>query len=218
MSRDLSTDAVTELDSAHVRPVMFASLDFDSGTLYLHDAIGTYTWGGHDWVGLGDFGGVELIEEGEDATPYAVRLRLSGIDTAIAAEALGESYYLRDVVLYVGFLDASNVLVDTPDTIWTGQMDVMDIQAGAESVIMLTCESYLAKLDRINGKLFSDAELKSNHASDTFFEYLPRMQELKLIWAETRAGSMGNDRSIFGRFGPGGLGYLPGRPLKGGIF
>ena len=79
---------------------------------------------------------------------------------------------------------------------------------------MLTCESYLAKLDRINGKLFSDAELKSNYATDTFFEFLPRMQELKLIWAETRAGSMGNDRSIWGRFGPGpGGGYIM-RPLK----
>lgn len=214
MSRDLTSAAITEIGGTHVRPVMFAMLDFDSGTLYLHDGIGTYTWGGHDWVGLGDFGGVELIEEGEDATPYAVRLRLSGIDTAIAAEALGESYYLRDVALYVGFLNASNVLVDTPDTIWTGQMDVMDVQAGAESAILLTCESYLAKLDRIGGRLFSDAELRGTYSTDTFFKYLPRMQELKLIWAETRAGSMGNDRSIWGRFGPGpGGGYIM-RPLK----
>lgn len=216
MSRDITTDAVTAVESAHVRPLMFAMLDFDSGTLYLHDGIGTHTWGGHDWLGLGDFGGVDLIEEGERATPYAVQLRLSGIDSSIATEALGESYYLREVQLYIGFLDAGNVLVDDPDVIWSGRMDVMDIQAGTQSAIILTCESYLARMDRINGNLFSDSELQSNYSGDTFLTYLPRMQELKLIWAETRAGSMGNDRSISGRHG--GIGGIPGgiyigRPL-----
>ena len=191
---------------------MFAELKFDAATLYLHDGIGTHTWGGHDWLGVGDFGSVELIEEGEQATPFAVRLKLSGLDTTIATSALTENYFLRDANLYIGFLDTANVLVDTPDLIWAGQMDVMDVQAGTESAVMLTCESYLAKLDRINGKLFSDAEQKNLYATDSFFTFLPRMQELKLIWAETRAGSMGNDRSIAGRHGWLGGVYI-GRPL-----
>ncbi len=216
MTRTLASAAGTHVDGAHVRPLMFARLEFDAGTLYLHDGIGTVTWGGFPWLGVGDFGSVELIEEGEQASPFAVRLRLSGLDTTIAASALTENYHLRPVDLYIGFMSASNALVATPDLIWSGQMDVMDVQAGAENAVIMTCESYLAKLDRINGKLFTDAEQKNLYATDTFFTYLPRMQDLKLIWAESRAGSMGNDRSVAGRHGgiagiPGGV-YI-GRPL-----
>ena len=169
MSRTLTTAAVTELDGSHVRPLMFCSLDFDSGTLYVHNGLGTYTWGGHDWLGLGDFGGGDLIEEGEQATPYAVRLRLSGLDSTMATEALTGDYHLRDVILYVGFLSSSNALVDTPDLIWSGQMDTIDVVAGAENQILVTCESHLARLDRSNGKLYTDAEQRKAYSADTFF-------------------------------------------------
>lgn len=195
MSRDLTSAAIARIDASHVRVLMFCSLDFDSGTLYVHNGIGTHTWGGHDWLGLGDFGGVDLIEEGEQATPYAVRLRLSGLDSTMASEALTGDYHLREVVLYVGFLDSANVLVDTPDLIWSGQMDTIEVVAGTENVILVTCESYLAKLDRSNGKLFTDAEQRKAYSADTFFKYLPQMQDLRLVWAESRAGQVGKPLS-----------------------
>lgn len=191
MSRSISAAALTQLGLAYVRPRVFCSLDFDSGTMYVHDGVGTYTWGGHDWLGLGDFGGVDLVEEGEQASPFAVRLRLSGLDTTMATEALTGDYHLRAVVLYIGFLDENNELVDDPDLIWSGTADVMDVVAGAQSVISVTCESYLAKLDRTNGKLFTDAEQRKAYSADTFFKYLPQMQELRLVWAESRAGQTG---------------------------
>lgn len=198
MTRDLSAAALTEIAGNHVRVLMFCSLDFDSGTLYVHNGLGTYTWGGHDWLGLGDFGGVDLIEEGEQATPYAVRLRLSGLDSTMATEALTGDYHLREVVLYVGFLSDANALVDDPDLIWSGQMDTIEVVAGAENMILVTCESYLAKLERSNGKLFTDAEQRKAYSADTFFKYLPQMQDLRLVWAESRAGQTG---VVFGQPG-----------------
>ena len=189
--RHLAAAAITEIESAFARPLTFAELALDGGTLYLHNGIGTYTWGGHDWLGVGDFGGVDLIEEGEQASPFAVRLRLSGLDTTLAAEALTGDYHLRDVTLYVGFLDASNVLVDDPDLIWAGQIDTMDVVAGVENMVMVTCESALAKLDRKNGKLYSDAEQRRGYSGDEFFKYLPEMRDLRLVWSETRASTLG---------------------------
>lgn len=189
--RHLSAAADAELDGAFLRPLTFAELALDGGTLYLHNGIGTYTWSGHDWLGVGDFGGVDLIEEGEQASPFAVRLRLSGLDSTIAAEALTGDYHLRDVTLYIGFLGADNALIDDPDLIWSGQIDTMDIVAGAENQVLVTCESYLAKLDRKNGSLYTDADQRRRYSADDFFEYLPEMRDLRLIWAESRASTPG---------------------------
>lgn len=201
MSRDIGTSNSAALDAAHVRPVTFVSLAFDSGTLYLHDNIGLCTWGGHDWQGVGDFGSVDLIEEGEQAAPFAVRLRLSGLDATIVNEALGEDYFLRSVLIYIGFFNSANALIETPSTIWSGQMDTMDVQVGAENVVLLTCESYLARLDRINGKLFTDAEQRIAYSADTFFSYLPKMQEVTFIWGETREPGRRGKNSLWGKHG-----------------
>ena len=209
MARTISAGGITAVNSAHVRPAMFCSLDFDSGTLYVHDGLGTHTWGGHDWLGLGDFGGVDLIEEGEQATPYGVRLRLSGLDATTATEALTGDYHLRAVELYVGFLDAANALVDDPDLVWSGQMDTIDVVTGTENMILVTCESYLAKLERSCGKLFTDAEQRKAYSADTFFKYLPQMQDLRLIWGETRAGQVG---SVFNQSGSVST-FLAGTPF-----
>lgn len=195
MTRSLSSAAVTQLGTSHVRPVQFVSLNFDSGMQRLHDGVGTITWGGNSWFGVGDFGGVDLVEEGEQASPFAIRLRLSLLDATMAAEALTGDYHLRAVTLYIGFLDASNVLVADPDLIWKGTLDVVDVQAGGTNAMYATCESYLARLDRTNGKLFTEAEQKRSYSTDTFFAYVPQMQDLRLIWAESRAGYIGN---VFG--------------------
>ena len=129
----VSAAALAQLSQRYVRPVMFVSLGFDSGTQYLHDAIGPYVWGGQTWQGTGDFGSVEMVEEGQDLSPYGVTLRLSGIDASLATEALTGDYVLSAVALYAGFVDSGNVLVADPDLIWSGTMDTIDVNAGDES-------------------------------------------------------------------------------------
>ena len=77
MSRFSDAPVNTALAAQHVRLVMFAQLEFDTATSRIHNSIGTYTWGGNDWLGVGDFDGVSSIEEGRDVSPYGVTLTLS---------------------------------------------------------------------------------------------------------------------------------------------
>ena len=134
MSRGLSTAVVNALKSDVVRPVTFAKLDFSSSTMYVHDSIGTFTWGGNDWLGVGDFGSVSTIEEGTDISPYSITLELSGLDSTIAniGSAGTEDYYLRDVDIYLGLLDEDEALIEDPNQIWSGFMDVMTLVTGTQ--------------------------------------------------------------------------------------
>lgn len=206
MSRDLSTANATALDSSVIRPVVFVELAFDSptGTLYLHDDIGPITandWNGvsRSWEGLGDFGGINKLEEGKDISPYSVELMLTGIDTDIASQALTDDSVLRNVYILIGFLDGSRALVDDPHPMWSGKVDDLQVAVGSESVIRITCESQLAAFEKNNGRLQNDADHQAEFTGDKFFEYLPQMLDAKFRWGgRTQNFAPGSAGSVAG--------------------
>lgn len=213
MSRGLSTAIVNALKADVVRPVTFAKLSFSSSTLYLHDSIGTFTWGGNDWLGLGDFGSISQIEEGSDISPYNITLTLSGLDSTISdiGSAGTEDYYLRDVDIYLGLLDADEDLIEDPNLIWSGFMDVMTLVTGSDNnSIQLSCESELAKIDRSANLKYTHVQQQrvgdeqSPSVNDKFFEYLHEIEGVKILWKDKNSGNLGIGRSGSGGGGPGG--------------
>jgi len=123
VSRGFPTAVADALSAGHVVLVTFAKLEFPSGTIYVHNSIGTYNWGGQDWLGTGDFGEISQIEEGADVSPYKITLTLSGLDATISGAALNEDYYMHPVSVYLGALDADDVLIADPTVVWEGAMD-----------------------------------------------------------------------------------------------
>lgn len=197
MSRGFSSAINTALQSSTVRLVTFAELDFASGALYVHDGLGTYTWGGNNWLGVGDFGGISSVEEGAEVSPYSLNLTLSGLDAGLVSTALTESYFMRDVNVYLGLLDANDALIETPTQIWSGFMDVMSVTAGASGgdSITLTAESELGRFDRSANLRYTDTMLRKRDSDDKFFEFLKDMEGVKVSWgkktSDNLAGSSG---------------------------
>jgi len=212
MSRDLATATAAQYAGLHVNPIIFVKLEFDTaapnstGTIRLHNGLGTYNWDANDgaglraWQGTGDLGQISAIEEGDEISPYSIQLTLSGIDTSIAAEAARETYYQRPVTLYIGALNASDQLVATPDVIWTGFIDTMDavLGGGNGDSIRLTAESELAMFDRSSNYLYTNSQQQNdspvgpdsqNPQPDTFFTHLQEMEDLTLDWGKRKGGS-----------------------------
>lgn len=186
MSRGFSSAINTALQSSTVRLVTFADLDFASGNLYVHDGLGTYNWGGNDWLGVGDFGGISSVEEGAEVSPYSLNLTLSGLDAGLVATALDENYFMRDVKVYLGLLDENDALIDTPTQIWAGFMDVMSVTAGASGgdSITLTAESELSKFDRSANLRYTHTMLQKRDPNDVFFEFLKDIEGVKINWGK----------------------------------
>jgi hypothetical protein len=188
---------------------MFAELDFSSGTVYVHDGIGTYTWGSQDWLGVGDFGSISSIEEGSEISPYSINLTLSALDTTMSGAALTEDYFMRDVTVYMGVLDESDSLLDTPVQVWSGFMDVMSVTAGSSGgdSISLTCESELGKFDRSANLKYTHANQQKKDSSDLFFEFLKDIEGVKISWGKasseqlvgSSSGQYGNIQNPFFR-------------------
>jgi hypothetical protein len=167
-------------------------LGFTSGTLYVHDSLGTYTWGGNDWLGLGDFAGISSVEEGADVSPYSINLTLSGLDAGLVSTALTENYFMRPVDVYLGLLSETDALIDTPIQLWSGFMDVMSMTAGADGgdSINLTAESELSKFDRSANLRYTHTMLQKRDSSDKFFEFLKDIEGVKVTWGKKTSGNL----------------------------
>lgn len=214
MSRGLSVANVSALDGVIVRPVVMVQLEFDepTGTLYLHDDIGSITandWDGvsRTWSGLGDFGGIGKLEEGREISPYKVDLVLSGIDAAIASQVLTDDSVLRSVYILIALLNDDRELVDDPHPMWGGKIDDLQVAIGSESVIKVTCESQLASFEKVNNKLQNDSDHQARFQGDKFYEYLPQMLDAKFRWGgKTQTFRPGTSGASFGMPGVGFMG------------
>ena len=183
MSRGLPAAVNTALQSDFVQLVTFAELQFSAATQYVHDGLGTYTWGGHNWIGLGTLGSISAIAEGTEISPYSLTLTLSALDSTMSSSALTENYFMRPVKIYLGLLDSSDALIATPSQIWSGHMDVMTITAGSDNdSISLVAESDMSKFDRSANLKYTHRQQQRVDANDLFFEFLQDIEGAKVVW------------------------------------
>jgi hypothetical protein len=245
MTRGFSTDVNNALQAQNVNLVMFAKLEFPSGTLYVHNGLGTYTWdsvtagsflvgvqytiesiGTTDftligassntigvtfqatgvgsgtgtatinWLGVGDLGSISKVEEGVDVSPYAITLTLSGLDATISGAALTEDYFMHPVTVYLGILDADDVLLEDPTQIWAGFMDQMNLTVGANGgdAIQLIAESELSRFDEAKNLMYTNANQQKRYSGDLFFSHIHKIAGAKVNWAGQ--GSAGNVGSV----------------------
>jgi hypothetical protein len=182
MTRNIDAALLATLDDAWLNPVLFVKMEFDDGTLYLHNDLGDIIWGGFTWLGTGDLGQVGEIEERDDRSPTGVVLRLSGIDTTLLNELANEDHFDRPVTIYLGVRDASSgALVSTPFEIFAGTIDHMTGASGTPtSMIEEQVESELMEFDNTPAIFFSDAQQQKNYPGDLGLKFLEAMANLKL--------------------------------------
>ena len=191
MSRGFPAAVATALAQQNVAIVTFAKLEFPSGTVYLHNSLGSYTWGGQEWLGVGDLGSISQVEEGLDVSPYAITLTLSGLDATISGAALTEDYYLHGVTVYLGALNTDDVLIDTPTQIWAGFMDQMNMTVGADGgdAIQLVAESELSRFNKSLNLMYTNTAQQERSTGDLFFNFLHRIEGAKINWGSRKPGS-----------------------------
>ena len=190
MTRGFSTAVNTALQAQNVNLVMFAKLEFPSGTLYVHNGLGTYTWDSQNWLGVGDLGSISKVEEGVDVSPYAITLTLSGLDATISGAALTEDYFMHPVTVYLGVLDSDDTLIDTPIQVWAGFMDQMNLTVGADGgdAIQLIAESELSRFDKSKNLMYTNANQQQRYSGDLFFSHIHKVEGAKIKWGASEGG------------------------------
>lgn len=183
MSRDM--DALNEAAVAAdvVIPIQFAELDFESGFVRVHSALGTITWGGYDWLGVGQLGSVEGLEERAELLRKVVTYNLAGVPSDLIAAALDENYLGRSAKTYIGFLNTTTYqLVATPELQDAGLMDTTKSKQGKTCSLAVTAESRMASWSRPVERRYTDTEQQARYPGDKGLEFVSQAAQKEIIW------------------------------------
>ena len=190
MARNLTAAQITEITAQNMRPILLCQLLFTSGTVYLWSGIGTLSWNGQSWQGIGSFGQVSPIPETSDLTAAGVKLSLSGIPSSLVTSALGEVRQGAPVTIYQGFLTTAGAVVANPNNAWSGRMDTCEIlEDGSSATISITAESRLLDLNRSRERRYEKQDQSIDFPGDLGFDYVPSLQELSVVWGKASPSS-----------------------------
>ncbi len=233
MTRIVSPDYALEAEKPSITMVCMVEVNYDSGTVRVHDGIGSIVLGGNilteageqldaenddnlindatiaPFYGIGDFGGIESVEENIEVVARQVTLTCSGLDSTWVTPALTEDYQNRTVTVYLGFFSPdTGALIGSPEVIWEGRINQQTITLSkGDATLSMTCEHRLRREPRIARYTQADQELL--HTGDRFFDLTHTIEGFVNRWGRRDVGYGGGGGG--GNRGPGS-----GDPGSGG--
>lgn len=182
MTRWASTANATAAAQPSVGMVTLVDLNFASGVVYLHDGGGTLTYNGNTYLGAGDYGSIDVIDESTESIAKTVTLTLSGVPNTILTDAMTEDYQGRGVTIRIGILDINAMTwVDNPEIVWDGRMDYMVVTIGqGTSQIQMRCEHRLNKEPLV--ARYTDQDQQIAYPGDTFFNLTWQIPLTQASW------------------------------------
>lgn len=182
-SRNLTTTMAAGFTSKVMHPIMLCQIETASGTVNMWTGFGTITWNGIIFTGVGNFGGIDAVQETSDMSATSVGFSLSGIDPAMLEIALNEIQQGNNAYLWLGLLDSSGNLMADPYQLFSGVTDVPEIDETPDScTIKLTCESRMADLNRARIYYYTPQDQAIFDSTDRGFDFVAALQQESIIF------------------------------------
>ena len=212
--RTLDADLKAGAESSAFNYIVFVKLAFPSGTVYVHNGVGTYSFGGDDYLGVGSFGSIDVMEDSLDLNSKPVNLTLSSITSEIIDAIKVDDVFGRDADVYLGALNEHGELQGTPDNWFSGHMETVELSLGKQDGIKIRLQSRASRLQLRNNKRYTLEDHQADFPGDLFFEFLPCLQEAEVTWGgeKVRTGFVNTD----GFTGDGRGGNRPRDRHRGG--
>jgi hypothetical protein len=211
MSRNLTSALQTEFAKQGLCPIVLVQAQFTSGTIYVWSGIGTLSWNGHPWLGVGTLGSISTLSEGTEVEAQGIAIGLSGIPSDLILQILGECRPNAPVKVWLGAVDSAGAVIVDPYQSFSGRMDVPEIQEGAETCsVSIHVENRLIDLGRARERRWTHEDQKIDYPTDLGFEYVASLQEWNGLWGKQGVGIPVSAAP------PGGDGYTGGPHSPGG--
>lgn len=190
MARSLSTGALAQLLSDHIRLVFFVQAQFLSGTIFVWNGLGSVSWNGQTWVGVGNLLNISTVSEATDIAARNMTLTLSSIPQDMLTRALNECRQNFPVSVFLGFLASDGSIVADPYQSFSGHMDVPTLAEGTnDATISLSCENPLIDMDRSPNRRFTNDDQKQDFPTDQGFLFVSAIQSWNGTWGKAGPGA-----------------------------
>jgi hypothetical protein len=203
MSRELAPLVLDELSKPLLEAFFTVELDFDSEPLYMWTGYGNLTVGDKTYLGAGQVLNISSVSETTEMEAKGATITVSGIPSSFLSLALQEPYQGRECRIFFAVVvdqrllqeNGNLILTEAGDIILTeasgirlteifsGELDQMNIEEGADtSVISVTAENVLIKLERPVVRRFTNEDQKSRFPDDKGLEYVAGLQDKDILW------------------------------------
>ena len=142
MTRGINADTLAAFEKPFF-PVTLALIGWPTGVIRVHDGLGSISFQGQSWLGVGDGGSIRLPDEQTGMASLPGEMMIGGTDTEIDDE-LRADVIGRPVQVYYGAVTqrAGATLIGVPFSAFTGTIDgVQDEQTADGRMIRLQLAS-----------------------------------------------------------------------------
>lgn len=181
-----------QLASGHAGLRYLVEMEFASATVRLNNWADTFTWGGHDWIGLNAVTSMSPVRQSERTEYPAIDLGLQIANDAVVAAALDSAadYRGRPITIYQAYLDDKLELVEEPEVVWSGVMDQVRINTGngedEEATIVMRCEPPGKDKRPVNTLRLNNAQHQKRWPGDTFLSRVEGLSGKPVPWLSRR--------------------------------
>lgn len=219
MSRALDPTVEEAIEEKVVRPFLAALIDLPD-PVYAFTGIGTLTFDDasgveREWIGAGRLGAFDNIEESTDGSATGVRVTLLEVPSSFRDDIAQQATRGAKFETYIGVIEQGGSWhsVLGRKLLRRDRLDKYEIaDAGDTLSVQITGESRAIDQRRPAIKRFTDEYQQRKHSGDDFFQYVPQMVEVPILWAKAEDSTVtsGGGGSGIG----GGSGGFYGRALS----
>jgi hypothetical protein len=188
--RDISPATLAAMQGTILYPALFVQLSFVTMNVYLWSGLGSVTWNNQTWAGLGSLLGVSTAEDSSNVEAKGITITIAGLNPTLLPEPLQDYKLGLPALVYLGFFDGNNVLVDTPLIAWSGRMDQPTLDIGAkEATVNISCENRLIDMNISVSRRYTNEDQQMDHPGDLCFQFVDSLQERTLFWGQFPAST-----------------------------
>jgi len=188
-------DSANQSEAEKTRYMAFFAVDFDFQSQHtrLWSGIGTITFNGAEYSGVGDLGEINTPPEHARLVSETKHFALSGSDLISPSEISEEDIdasFGRSVVEYIGFVNPDTLqLVADPEVNWEGRMGVIRRVDGPEPKVSISAEHRLAIMNLTDGYRWTHEHAQEFFSGDLGFREVPGIETKEVLWGGQRVSA-----------------------------
>jgi len=163
-------------------------LEFPSETLHIHTGVGDVVIDGTTYIGVGELGSVNSIENVSDANPASVEIGLMGIPSTVYNSILTTNIRGSSVTLYKVIYSNTGYVLNAAQIV-VGQVTAYSFEFGTEGSFSLEVADEFNLYERPLQKYYTQSSWLNEHAGDNFWQYVSQLSNRKIFWGAEPDGT-----------------------------
>jgi len=186
--KTLTTTVDNLLRGSSLRGCLLVELTLPAATERLWSGIGTLTWNGNDFVGIGKLGRIVGAGETAEVRTTETSYQMNGIIDSVALNDFISNPVRNGIAkAWLVFLDDNEQVIPNPILIDETILDTASVHYAASGEATLTLRGTSAVFDfrRPRGRNLTNEQLQADYPGDTGLDRIPGLANRGVSWTPT---------------------------------